>query len=188
MLPPFLTIAVWGSAGVEILFGTKWQTSGWILQVLAIQVFVYAIFYLSEPLLVAMGRTRDAFKIRLWQVSLDVAALLLAASFGFSSVIIAQTVAVFLAAPIMFIYVSRAINLDLRSLCTTLWKPFAFAGLFITVAFTLQLTMVNRFGLFGLMFSLTAAYCCYCGCFFLFARAELRTEAINMIRRFLPKS
>ncbi len=183
ILPPFFTLVLWAPVVVETVFGEKWHTSGWVLQLLAIIVFVYATSYLYEPLLTGLGRTRDVLIIRSWQTGINVGLLIVTAPFGFFAMIVAQVVGPFLATPVMFIYVSNAINLDMRSFALCIWKPFFSATVFAAMTAILHIFVTHRLGLVGLILDLMVCYVCYCVLFYVLATPELRSEIFHGVRR-----
>jgi O-antigen/teichoic acid export membrane protein len=185
LLPPFFTLVLWAPVIIETLFGEKWQASGWVLQLLAIQILVYATLCLNEPLLTGLGRTQDVFKIRCWQTGIGLILLVATAPFGFLAMILGQVVAPFLATPVMYLYVSRALHLDLKSYSLALWRPIALATAFAATAAIVQITVTHRFGLLGLIIALTICYICYCVSFYFFATLELRQHLIDNIRRMI---
>ncbi len=183
LLPPFFTFVLWAPIIVETVFGEKWRISGWVLQVLSVQILAYATVYLSEPLLIGLGRTKDVLKIRSYQTGINLALLAAAAPFGFLAMIVAQVIGPFVAAPIMFAYVWRAIEVDLPSFLRSIRKPIAFATVFAGMSAGLQSLVTYRFGLFGFIANLALSYLCYCLSFYFFATPDLRQQVIDSIRR-----
>jgi O-antigen/teichoic acid export membrane protein len=186
LFPPFFTLVLWAPVIVETVFGEKWRTSGWVLQLLAVQILVYATVYLSEPLLIGLGRTRDVLIIRSWQTGINISLLIATSPFGFFAMIVAQVVGPFLAAPIMFSYASRAIDLDVRTFVLSIWKPVVLATVFAGMTAILQIMESYQFGLAGLFVNLTICYICYCVSFYFFATPDLRQEVLDNIHRLFP--
>lgn len=184
-LPPFLVLIVWGPTFMTTLLGAKWIDSGWILQILSLQVFVYGAFFLYDPLLVGLGKTRDLLSLRFWQTGINLSIMLAAAPFGFGQIIFAQVVGLFLTAPIMFIYVSRAAKLNFTDLLSTLWKPYVFGLAFAILAYLFEAYVLGGLGLIGLIGALTISYCLFFASFLYFATPELSAKTIGIFKVFL---
>jgi teichuronic acid exporter len=185
MLPPFLTLAIWAPLFITTVFGAKWAASGWILQLLTLQVTILASFFLYDPLLVAIGNTKQAFGLRCWQTGVSLVLCLAAASFGMHALVAAQVVSLYVTAPIMFVYISRAVDLKLATFLRQQFKPYFFSLVFIAVAYTSDQYFFEPQNLFGLLVALSCSYICYCIAFCLFAKDTLRRRTMALFgRRF----
>jgi len=185
MLPPFLTLAIWAPIFIIAVFGAKWAASGWILQILTVQVAVLASFSLYDPLLVGIARTRQAFRLRCWQTGVSLVLCLAAASFGMDALVAAQVLSLYVTAPIMFVYISRAVDLKPTTFLRRQFKPYFFSLLFIAGAYALDRYFFEPQNLPGLLVALSCSYACYCVAFSLFAGDTLRKRAITLFQRLV---
>ncbi|MGY4234699.1 O-antigen/teichoic acid export membrane protein [Bradyrhizobium sp. USDA 4449] len=183
MLPPFLTLAVWAPIFIVTVFGAKWASSGWILQILTFQATVLASFMLYDPLLVGIANTRQAFQLRCWQTGVSLALCLASASFGMDALVAAQVLSLYATAPIMFVYISRAVDLNLATFLRRQLKPYFFSIVFITAAYGFDRYFFAPQNLPGLLVTLTIAYIGYCIAFYFFAAAPLRQRVYNLLHR-----
>ena len=185
MLPPFLTLAIWAPIFITAVFGAKWAASGWILQILTVQVAVLASFSLYDPLLVGIARTRQAFRLRCWQTGVSLVLCLAAANFGMDALVAAQVLSLYVTAPIMFVYISRAVDLKPTTFLRQQFKPYFFSLLFIAGAYGLDRYFFEPQNLPGLLVALSCSYACYCVAFSLFAGDTLRKRAITLFQRLV---
>jgi teichuronic acid exporter len=183
MLPPFLTLTIWAPIFITTVFGAKWAASGWILQILTLQVTVLASFSLYDPLLVGIARTRQAFRLRCWQTGVSLVLCLAAANFGMDALVAAQVLSLYVTGPITFVYISRAVDLKLATLLRQQFKPYFFSLLFIAGAYAFDRYFFEPESLVGLLAALSCSYACYCVAFCLFARDTLRKRTTALFRR-----
>jgi O-antigen/teichoic acid export membrane protein len=182
ILPPFLTLAVWAPIFITTVFGAKWTASGWILQILSLQVVVYASFMLYDPLLIGIGSTKQAFRLRCWQTGISLTLCLASAHFGLVALVSAQVLSLYVAAPIMFAYIGRALDLRLETFLIRQLKPHFFALLFVAAAYGLDRCFFQQQDLPGLLAALALSYMCYGLAFLLTASDVLRARAISLLR------
>jgi teichuronic acid exporter len=187
MLPPFLTLAIWAPIFITTVFGTKWAASGWILQILTLQVIVLASFLLYDPLLVGIGNTKQAFRLRCWQTGVSLVLCLAAASFGMDALVAAQVLSLYMTAPIMFVYMSRAVDLKLAAFLRQQFKPYFFSLLFIAVAYASDRYFFEPQNVLGLLVTLSCCYICYCVAFCSFAKDSLRKRTAALFTAGLAK-
>jgi hypothetical protein len=110
---------------------------------------------------------------------------LAAASFGMHALVAAQVVSLYVTAPIMFVYISRAVDLKLAAFLRQQFKPYFFSLVFIAVAYTSDQYFFEPQNLFGLLVALSCSYICYCVAFCLFAKDTLRRRTMALFgRRF----
>jgi PST family polysaccharide transporter len=183
ILPPFLTLAIWAPIFITTVFGAKWAASGWILQILTLQVTVLASFLLYDPLLVGIGNTKQAFRLRCWQTGVSLVLCLAAASFGIDALVAAQVLSLYVTAPIMFVYISRAVDLKLATFLRQQFKPYFFGLLFIAAAYASDRYFFEPQNILGLLVTLSCSYACYCVVFCLFAKDTLRKRTMALLRR-----
>jgi O-antigen/teichoic acid export membrane protein len=183
LVPPCLTLVFWGPVILTFVFGQKWQASGALLQIFAVQGIILGMFYLYDPLLVALGRTKEVFALRCWQTGLSYGCMLIAAPFGIQAIVAAQVVGLFLTAPIMFVYISAAIDLPLASFLKHLWKPNVFGGAFVAVVVASERSIGHDYGIVGLLGALSLSYLLYCAAFCMFGSLQLRKELFGVVQR-----
>jgi O-antigen/teichoic acid export membrane protein len=184
VFPPFAVLFFWATTLISFVFGSKWSSSGWILQILSLQCVVFAMFYLYDPLLVALGKTSSVFKVRCAQTAAGLVCLLITAMLGFEYIVYGRVVALFAATPVMFFYVAQATELKFLQLINVVWRPFLCSLAFVALTETIFLTTMSRFDIVGLIAAMALAYGFYCATFFVFATPDLRTAAAGMVGQF----
>jgi PST family polysaccharide transporter len=182
---PFAALGVWGAELTTILFGSKWGASGWVLSVLAWQGAVYALFYLYEPLLVAMGRGWAALRLRLVQTGALLAAMACGAAWGWTGVVIAHTAGTLAAAPAMYRAVRAATGLRHAQFLRAYAPPILAASVFVAVALGVEAALPREPRLARAALAALSAGLAYLALFSLTADQDLRVAARGTLSRGL---
>lgn len=188
LTPPCLTLVLWAPQILTFVFGQNWRSSGSFLQILAFQGVVLGMFYLYDPLLVALGKTKEVFALRCWQTGLSFCCMLSGGFFGAESIVAGQVVALFLTTPIFFRYISSAAVITLNDFLAHVWKPNVCALAFVSVAKILDSFVGASFGISGLVAALAVGYFGYGVLFYLFASKQLRSEFLALAGRVMRPS
>jgi PST family polysaccharide transporter len=133
LFPLFIGSALVSPDLIPFVFGDKWDNSIVVFQILCGNVFVYTLFYLYDPVLIAVGQTGTLLRNRILQTATSTAAVAIGAPFGLQAVAAAYVLRLVVIAPYFASGLTHAIGLTWRSLARAAVGP-AVASVMMSLA------------------------------------------------------
>jgi O-antigen/teichoic acid export membrane protein len=112
--PVFIASAVLAPEIVKIFFGSAWQESIPVMQVLAFIGIVHSISFLNGTVVVAMGKPSWKLKLNFVNALANVTGFLLVVKWGIVAVALAYTVRGALILPVTVLLVHKLINIEFK--------------------------------------------------------------------------
>lgn len=140
--PAFLGLLVAAPALTRALFGTKWDDSIPVMQILAVGGLLQSVMFLNGTVIKALGKPGWRLIITFATAALGVAAILGVVDGGIVPVAIAVTGVNYVAAPIWYWAVNRLIDLELTVYLRAIAPPLVAALVMAGAAFAVG-TMVE---------------------------------------------
>lgn len=137
--PLFAGLALLADQVIPFVFGAKWRSSAPIMEALALAGLVQVVSFLTQNLVIAVGRVRNEFRWNLFSTLVQIGGFALTAHWGVMAVAISLTVTTAVLWPIRVWRVSRWSGLSLRRYALALRGP-ALA----TVLMVLAVAVVRR--------------------------------------------
>ncbi|GLQ08293.1 lipopolysaccharide biosynthesis protein [Devosia yakushimensis] len=122
--PLFFGMAVIAEQLVPLLFGPKWQTSGFVLMALAVSAPPSVLGVLLHPVLNALGRTALIFKLNLGSAIVMLAACAIFAAHGPVVVAIVLAIRIYLGLACILFVLKREVGIDPRAILLANAPPF----------------------------------------------------------------
>jgi O-antigen/teichoic acid export membrane protein len=126
--PSFLFVMATASEIVEVVFGSKWEESVAVMEVLCLVGPIWAVMQLNTALLFSIGRPHVVFRLSVAGALLQVVAFLIAMPFGIVWVAVAYVARLYVITPVGLLLASRALQSPLREFLRGLVPPVAAAA------------------------------------------------------------
>lgn len=126
--PAFLMMAVTAPQVVPTLFGSQWDESIPVMQVLALIGMLHASLYFTRSALTAVGKPHMALILTATNAVGNVVAFVIAVRWGILAVAIAYVIRGYLLAPLPIVLMNRLLGLDIRRYLAGMAAPFAAAA------------------------------------------------------------
>jgi PST family polysaccharide transporter len=108
--PVFLFVAAAAPELIPGLFGSKWDASVGVMQILCIYAPLWCVLQFNNALLNGIGRPRTSFRIAIAGTVLQVAFFVVAVNFGIEAVAASYVLRAYLIAPVGLVIASRALG------------------------------------------------------------------------------
>jgi O-antigen/teichoic acid export membrane protein len=126
--PSFLFVMATASEIVDVVFGSKWEESVAVMEVLCLVGPIWAVMQLNTALLFSIGRPHVVFRLSVAGALLQVVAFLIAMPFGIVWVAVAYVARLYVITPVGLLLASRALQSPLREFLRGLVPPVAAAA------------------------------------------------------------
>lgn len=187
-IPFFACIIILAPDIVHLLYGSQWNESVPVVQVLMLVGIVHSAFYFFGSLLKAVGKPQWRFAMLSITAILNIVGFAIAVQWGIVAVAASYVFTGYLVAPLYLVLVKRAINLDIKiylkqyapaTVCTILMSAVVF-----TVRFLLQPILGP---IFHLIVIIPLGVSIYLICLFAFARPVLY-KVLNLAIEITPRA
>jgi len=112
--PSFLFVMATAPETVEVVFGSKWNDSVPVMEVLCLVGPIWAVMQLNAALLFSIGRPQVVFRLSVAGAVLQVVAFAIAIPFGIVWVAVAYVARLYIIVPVALVLASRALESPLR--------------------------------------------------------------------------
>lgn len=126
--PSFLFVMATASETVDVVFGSKWEESVPVMEVLCLVGPIWAVMQLNAALLYSIGLPQVVFRVSVAGALLQVVAFLIAMPFGIVWVAVAYVARLYVITPVGLVLASRALQSPLREFLGGLVPPVAAAA------------------------------------------------------------
>lgn len=190
VVPVYFGIGAVAHPFIDVVFGDKWETSAYILSILALIAPTQVMAYYLPNLLIARGLPRQAFTLNMINLVVNMVLPLLVVYWGLYAVIGAIVVANYLTVILKFRLTRRHLDISLSDAWKATW-PYSVAG-FVMYGVVLSVERYSLLGELNLFAELAALVgigaLIYVGLLMLFWRRQSIgvIKEISEIRR-LPK-
>lgn len=110
--PTFVGIAVTAPELIEALYGSRWEASIPVMQILAFIGLYQSISYFNDEIIIAAGKPNWHMTLKLLQAITLIIAFLLAVRFGIAAIALAYVISGYLLAPVPIIMAKRLIGVE----------------------------------------------------------------------------
>lgn len=129
--PAFLLVLAVAPEAVHVLFGTRWDASVPVMQILCLFGMLQAVSQFNGALLSSIGRIRFVFRFGLLNTGVQVAAFVIAAPFGIRWVAASYVIRAYVLAPVGFIVAARELNTTARKTLSGFLPGFVSSGVMV---------------------------------------------------------
>jgi PST family polysaccharide transporter len=144
--PIYFGAAVIAPEFIELCFGHKWQTSGWIMSVLALLGGANTLNNFSSPALTSVGKTRLVFMTNLVALASSAVIALALVRYGVVAVAIGFTARAYLTIPFVLWMLKRGLGLSPADAIKGLLPPFAVAAVMALSLLAIKHFWLSDFG------------------------------------------
>ncbi len=172
--PVYFGIGAVAHPFIDVVFGDKWVTSAYLLSILAVMAPTQVMAYYLPNLLISRGLPRQAFKLNMINLAVNLALPLAAVPWGLYAVVVALVVANYITLFLKFALVKRHLGIGVQDALRNTWM-FSMASV-VMYAVVLFIERSHLYALDNVYLELTALVATgaaiYAGILLLFFRKQ----------------
>lgn len=181
-LPLYAGMAVVAPQAVQIAFGSRWERSAGLMQVLCIPGMAQAVTSFTHPLVIALGKVRDELRWNLAACGLLVVGFGSSVHFGILGVAWSLAAGTTLLVPARILLMKRWAGTSVRSYCARLLGPGGATGIMIVGVILMVHGLRYHGPVVCLLAGIATGAVCYCASLLLLDRTTVRLLARAMRR------
>lgn len=132
-VPVFLGMAVLAPELVHTLFGSQWEASIPVMQILAFLGLLFTVFNFSGAVIMSMGKPSWALGLLFVDTVARVIAFLITFRWGIVAVAAGLTISSYLIAPLRLWVIRKLIHLDIKTYLVRFIPPLTASGFMVTM-------------------------------------------------------
>ena len=174
-LPLYTGLALLAPELIRILFGSKWEGSVRVMQVLCIAGITQAVTAFIHPLAIAIGRVRNELHWSLAACGLYMVRFAVSVHFGIVAVAWSIAIVSTLLVPMRIFLIKRWIEVSVRPYLTSFAAPCAATATMAAALLILTTVISNQHVVVSFTVGLGVGAVCYCGTLALLDRNAIKS-------------
>lgn len=184
--PAFLGLIVVAPEATRLVFGSQWDASVPVMQVLAVAGLAQSVLFVNGVVLKALGRPGWRLAIMAVSVLVLVGAFAVAVQLGITAVALALVIVTYLFAPVWLFAVHRLVGLDARRYLKQIGPPLVASVVMAVLVYALKLAAESWPLALRVSVLVVAGLAVYGGALWLLARTMVE-EVLSLARLSIPR-